>query len=56
MLLPRLHAGVREIHPGLRLLICALAGGVLVRALQERWGVAQAAAFGWIAQYLYSCR
>jgi uncharacterized membrane protein len=48
MLLARLHVSVREIHPGLRLLICAFAGGVFVRALQERWGAAQAAAFGWI--------
>ena len=48
MLLARLHVSVREIHPGLRLLICALAGGVFVRVLQERWGAAQAAAFGWI--------
>ena len=48
MLIARLHARVREIHPGFRLLICALVGGALFRSLQEGWGVAEAAAFGWI--------
>ncbi len=48
MLLTRLHTKVRAIHPGLRLLLCALAGGVLFHLLREGWGVAEAAAFGWV--------
>jgi len=52
MRLARLHAIAREIHPGLRLLISALAGGALFRALGEDWGVAKAAALGWIVAVL----
>ncbi len=47
MLIPRLHASVRKIHPGVRLLICALVGGGAFRFLEESWGAAQAAALGW---------
>ncbi len=49
MLVARLHASVRETHPGLRLLICALVGAVLFYLLRDDWGAAQAAALGWIA-------
>jgi uncharacterized membrane protein len=52
MLLARLHAGVRGIHPGLRLLICAIAGGLLFYLLRNGWGFAQAAASGWIVAVL----
>ena len=48
MLVARLHARVREIHPGLRLLICALVGGFLFYLLRQGWGAAGAAAFGWV--------
>ena len=48
MLVARLHAGVRDIHPGFRLLICALAGGALFYVLRDAWGAAEAAAFGWV--------
>ena len=48
MLLARLHASVRGIHPGFRLVICALVGGALVYALEDNWGMAKAAAFGWV--------
>jgi uncharacterized membrane protein len=48
MSLARLHIHVRAIHPGFRLLICAVAGGVLFHGLQDRWETAQAAAVGWI--------
>jgi uncharacterized membrane protein len=48
MLLDRLHVSIRKIHPGLRLLICALAGGVLIHQLRHGWGTAEAAALGWI--------
>src|SRR5579859_2292576 len=52
MWLARLHIGVREIHPGLRLLICAVVGGVIFRVLQDGWGTAEAAALGWVAAVL----
>jgi len=52
MLLARLHSGVRGIHPGFRLLICAVVGGVLFDALREGWGIAEAAALGWIVAVL----
>ncbi|MGH7126609.1 MAG: DUF1345 domain-containing protein [Stellaceae bacterium] len=48
MLLARLHASVRAIHPGFRLLICALVGAVIVYLLRYDWGVTQAAASGWV--------
>ena len=52
MLLARLHTHARGVHPGLRLLICAVAGGVLFRVLQDGWGMAEAAALGWIVAVL----
>src|SRR4029077_15629566 len=52
MLLARLHTDVRGIHPGFRLLICAVVGGVLFDALRQGWGIAQAAALGWIVAVL----
>jgi uncharacterized membrane protein len=52
MLLARLHTDVRGIHPGFRLLICAVVGGVLFDALRKGWGIAQAAALGWIVAVL----
>jgi uncharacterized membrane protein len=52
MWLARLHISVREIHPGLRLLICAVVGGVIFRVLQDGWGTAEAAALGWVAAVL----
>jgi len=52
MLIARLHASLREIHPGFRLLSCALVGGVLFRLLAQGWGAAAAAAFGWIVAVL----
>jgi uncharacterized membrane protein len=52
MLLARLHARVREIHPGLRLLICAMTGGLLFYLLRGDWGFAQAAALGWVVAVL----
>ncbi len=48
MLLARLHASIREIHPGLRLLVCAIAGSLLFSLVRDDWGTALAAAFGWI--------
>jgi uncharacterized membrane protein len=52
MLLARLHTHARGVHPGFRLLICAVAGGVLFRVLQDGWGMAEAAALGWIVAVL----
>jgi uncharacterized membrane protein len=52
MLLARLHARVREIHPGFRLLTSALLGGVLFYLLRDSWGAAEAAAFGWVVAVL----
>ncbi len=52
MRLGRIHTGLRRIHPGLRLLICTLAGAVLFRLLADSWGVPQAGAFGWIVATL----
>ena len=48
MLLGRLHVGIRDTHPGLRLLICAIVGALLFYLLRADWGVAPAAAFGWV--------
>ncbi len=48
MLVARLHASVREIHPGLRLLLCAVTGGILFYLLRDDWGAAEAAASGWV--------
>ena len=48
MLIARLHVSVHKIHPGFRLLICALAGGGVFHLLQGDWGVAEAAALGWV--------
>jgi len=52
MTLARLHSAIRSIHPGVRLLICAVAGAGLFRLLAHAWGVAQAGAFGWIIAVL----
>jgi len=48
MLMSRLHVSVQKIHPGFRLLICALVGGGVFHLLEGSWGVAEAAALGWI--------
>ncbi|HKX07506.1 MAG TPA: DUF1345 domain-containing protein [Stellaceae bacterium] len=52
MLVARLHVSIRDTHPGLRLLICAIAGGLLFYLLRGDWGIAPAAAFGWIVAVL----
>jgi uncharacterized membrane protein len=52
MLLARLHASVRGTHPGLRLLISAVAGGACFQVLVGAWGDVKAAAFGWIVAVL----
>ena len=52
MLIARLHTHARAIHPGFRLLICAVVGGVLFDALRDGWGSAEAAALGWIVGVL----
>ena len=48
MLLARLHGRIREIHPGLQLMVCALAGGGVSHLLHGGWDVAEAAALGWV--------
>src|SRR5579864_945712 len=52
MLLSHLHRDLRRMHPGFRLLISAFAGGVLFEMFRDRWGAAEAAAFGWIVAEL----
>src|SRR5689334_18696010 len=52
MLLARLHVGIRDTHPGLRLLICTIAGGLLFYLVRDDWGIAPAAAFGWVVAVL----
>ena len=48
MILARIHAGLRDGHPGLRLLVCAIVGALVFQSLRGDWGTADAAAFGWI--------
>lgn len=52
MMLARLHASARAIHPGLRLIICASAGGVVFSGLRTDWGTAPAAALAWVVAVL----
>jgi uncharacterized membrane protein len=39
---------LRDSHPGPRVLVCTIVGGVLFYLLQGDWSTAEAAAFGWI--------
>lgn len=44
----RLQDSLRDSHPGFRLLICGIVGTLLFQSLRGDWGIAKAAAFGWI--------